>query len=189
MRESGENRFRQTLDKVDTVSIIRSTKQISRLRQNSLTRKARNSFMVSRKVTVLVVLGRRQKTLPCGRCLPRSCKRVFVFRRHKMSSQYRVLCGTPEDHCFGTKLITDQQLHTAKCHMNHSDAFRCYAHYLVHVLGFTRLSSREFQNPDGGPIRILTRQSKFGSKLKTGKLQERFMPEDRQVGNRGVIIG
>lgn len=114
-----------------------------------------------------------------------------------MSTRYKVLCGVPYEHCKGSTLITDQHFSTNaapsganKCHVSHEDAFKCMANYLTSVLGFTRISSREFQNPDNGPIRILTRQSKYGAHLRTGKLQQRYMPEPRDSkSNHGVIIG
>ncbi len=104
-----------------------------------------------------------------------------------MARKYRVLCGVPEEHCIGGALSTDQRLGTAKCHGGHSDAYRCYARYLIRVKGFTWLGGRDYRPPDGGPIRILTKKIRFGSRLTTGKF-DRFMPEKREAGNRGVII-
>lgn len=105
-----------------------------------------------------------------------------------MSAKYKVLCGVPDDNCFGSRLVTDQQLGTHKCHMTHSEAFKCMATYLVHVVGAKRISSREFQMPDGY-IRILPRKTHFGGHLRAGKEQQRFMPDDTNAqSNRGLIF-
>ena len=102
-----------------------------------------------------------------------------------MSQRAVVLCGVPTEHCIGARYVTDQQL-PPKCHASHSAAFNCMKRYLVSVMGYEQIGSRDFRPPDGGPIRILTKRSKYGARLRTGKMQERFMPEDREAGNRGV---
>ena len=104
-----------------------------------------------------------------------------------MSRQYRVLCGVPKEHCNGGKLVSDQVFQTDKCHSSHEDAFRCMAKYLTSVLGYKRLNGRDFEPPDGGPIRTLTKKMRFGGLLVFGKEHSRFMPERRNVGNRGTI--
>jgi hypothetical protein len=104
-----------------------------------------------------------------------------------MSTKIKVLCSVPEEYCNGTRLVTDQGFHTCKAHTSHCDAFRCMCAYLVKI-GFKRVSSREFVNPENGYTRVLTRQTKFGGLLVTGKEKTRFMPEKRNVGNRGVIL-
>ena len=106
-----------------------------------------------------------------------------------MSRQYRVMCGTPKEHCNGSRLVTDQTFQSNKCHRSHEEAFRCHARYLVRVLGYTQIGSRDFQAPNGGPVRVLSKKIRFGSKLRLGKEGSRFMPEDREAGNRGTIIG
>lgn len=109
-----------------------------------------------------------------------------------MSRRYKILCGVPDYHCQGGILSTDQQLGTKKAHGSHEDAFRCYARYLVKVLGFTRVGAREFQNPNNGPIRVLTKKSRFGTRLMAGKGGDkgsRYMPRLEEAGNRGVIVG
>ena len=106
-----------------------------------------------------------------------------------MSRNHRVLCGTPEQYCTGGHITTDQQLNSRKAHVSHSDAFKCHARYLVRVLGFTRLGAREFVNPENGYVRVLTKQSRFGGLMVSGK-EGRHMPEKRRRGgNRGVIVG
>lgn len=103
---------------------------------------------------------------------------------------FRVLCGVPDEFCKGSPLKTDQVFHTKKCHQSHADAFRCMAQHLTRDLGFVRLSSRDFQAPNGGPIRILTRQSNYGAHLKPGKLGERHEPDEKKNNSlHGVVIG
>ena len=104
-----------------------------------------------------------------------------------MSKQLRVLCGVPKEYCIGGPLVTKQMLNTDKCHGSHDDAFRCMAHYLTKVLGYTRIGGREFRPPDGGPIKVLTKKIRYGERIVAGK-EGRFMPERRNVGNRGVIL-
>ena len=110
-----------------------------------------------------------------------------------MSSRSVVLCGVPTEHCTGSKYTTDQKL-PPKAHGNHEEAFRCMRRYLIRQ-GWTQAgSSRDFRPPpnedgsSGGPIRILTKKSRYGARLRLGKLGERFMPEPRDQGNRGVIV-
>lgn len=104
-----------------------------------------------------------------------------------MSRRYRVLCGTPDENCTGSKLITDQKLGHTKCHMTHEEAFKCYVRYLMTVLGYKRVGTREFQEPNSGPILVLFKPSKYGARLKTGK-PVRYMPDEKNQGLRGVII-
>lgn len=100
-----------------------------------------------------------------------------------MSTKYVVMCGVPDEECSGFKFPTDQHFIHKKAHASHEEAFRCYARHLAKT-GYRRISSREFQKGDE-PVLILTRKSQFGGRLRSGKLQERYMPKR---GN-GVIIG
>src|SRR3990170_1147990 len=107
-----------------------------------------------------------------------------------MSRVYKVICGAPVEHCVGGFARTDQnQLQfnqkgkMVKCHDSHESAFRCYARYLTKIMGFKQLGPREFQDPESGYVRVLTKKIRFGSHLRWGKEHERFMPEV----NRGVI--
>jgi hypothetical protein len=103
-----------------------------------------------------------------------------------MSRRSVVLCGVPTEYCTGSKYTTDQNL-PSKAHGDSEEAFRCMRHYLISQ-GYEPVGSRDFRPLDGGPIRILTKKSHYGSRLRLGKLGERFMPESRDQGNRGVII-
>ncbi len=84
---------------------------------------------------------------------------------------YKYLCGTPVDNCGGSigKLSAGLAKGRAqKVHNSSEQAFNCHARYLVSE-GFEKLSSREFRNPDGSGIRVLTKKSRFGAKLRSGK--------------------
>ena len=93
----------------------------------------------------------------------------------------------PQEHCTGGRLITDQQLGTSRCHISHDTAFRCMVQYLLKQ-GFEQIGAREFRSPEGG-VRVLTKRSRYGARLKMGKEGTRFMPDERDTGLRGVIIG
>lgn len=101
-----------------------------------------------------------------------------------MSRRRKVLCGTPTEECTGSSFVTDQKLSSKKAHPTHEEAFDCHASYLVRA-GFKRLGMREFQSPDGGPIRMLTKKSRFGGRLRSGKEGTRYQPER----GAGLIIG
>ena len=93
-----------------------------------------------------------------------------------MAKSYGVICGVPAHHCTGGTLQTDQQLGTTKVHSSHEEAFRCYSRYLTRVKGYKRIGPREFAPPDGGPVLVLTKKSRFGAHLRKGK-EGRLMPK------------
>lgn len=103
-----------------------------------------------------------------------------------MSTKYRVLCGVPIQDCRGSNYSTDQQL-SKKAHSSHEEAFKCYANYLMNVLGYTQIGSREFRK-EGHPVLVLTKKIRFGGRLRAGKEGTRYMPSSR-AGTRGIIIG
>ena len=107
-----------------------------------------------------------------------------------MSRRRKILCGVPEEHCTGAKIITDQMLpsKTPKAHASSGEAFDCMARHLVGDLGFVRMGGREFRPPEGGSIRVLTKRTRYGGHLRAGKLGERYQP-DLNPGSRGTIIG
>lgn len=79
-----------------------------------------------------------------------------------------VLCQTPNEHCTGTWKDAAHSLHLrAKVHRDHEQAFRCYAKYLVNVLGYTKVGGREFQRGDE-PILVLTKRTRYGARCRTG---------------------
>jgi len=95
------------------------------------------------------------------------------------------ICGVPVQHCSGSEAILSSHMRKMpqpKIHSSSESAFNCHARYLVDVLGYERRGSREFSPPDGGPIRVLTKKSRFGGGLRRGKSPDkkkggRLMPE------------
>lgn len=104
-----------------------------------------------------------------------------------MSRDSRVLCGVPKEFCQGGKLTSDQSLGTNKVHRTHSEAFACYRRYLIEVKGFRQIGPRDFAPADGGPVWVLTKRSRFGARLRTGKEGSRHMPSGKR--NQGVVVG
>lgn len=93
-------------------------------------------------------------------------------------------CGTPKDHCTGSVV----QGESVKVHSTNDQAFRCYVHYKVKVLGYTMIGARELSPPpdaDGnlGPVEVLTKKIRFGGRFKRGK--ENRLMRDR---NGGVVF-
>jgi hypothetical protein len=84
---------------------------------------------------------------------------------------YGFLCITPRVHCSGTpaKLNAGLEKRGLKKHGSPNEAMCCYASYLENVVGCEKLSDREFRHPNGGPIEVLTRASRFGCVLRSGK--------------------
>ena len=97
----------------------------------------------------------------------------------------RILCGVPVASCGGTGYVTKQQI-SPKAHGSRDEAFRCMRRHLI-AQGYVPIGPREFRPPDGGCILVLTKKSRFGGRLRTGKRAEggtttsRFMP-DRGAG-------
>lgn len=105
---------------------------------------------------------------------------------------YAYLCGTPKEHCSGALTTCNAGMRGAsvtKSHLDPTAAFKCHAKYLVKI-GYEQLSPREFRAPDGSGIKVLTKQSRFGAKLRNGKEGTRNMPHVRghRAGARGGII-
>ena len=96
------------------------------------------------------------------------------------------LCPTPKQFCMGGNLTMSNSItrRTTKAHGSPGEAFACYKHYLVHELGYTQVGAREFSPPDGGPVTVLTKKSRFGARLRPGKLG-RHMPH---FSTSGTII-
>ncbi|MHA2264541.1 MAG: hypothetical protein ACXAEN_19270 [Candidatus Thorarchaeota archaeon] len=107
-----------------------------------------------------------------------------------MAAKYKYLCGVPHVHCQGGHLNTDQSFDTKKAHGSREQAWKCYAHYLVSVLGYTQEEGNTFSKPDH-PRFMLGKKSKFGGKLRFGKEHTRWMPKGRGRkggGLQGLII-
>lgn len=108
-------------------------------------------------------------------------------------SVFCFVCPTPKANCTGSAGAFSAAFDKKglKKHGTPEDAQRCYAKYLVEVLGYTKLNNREFLAPNGGGIHFLCKASKFGAKMRKGKGAEgastgqRGMPK---VRSGGVII-
>ena len=104
----------------------------------------------------------------------------------------RVVCGVPKEYCCGGEFVVNYSAAPIKAHQTSGEAFACYRRYLVSILGYKQVGPREFSPPDGGPIRVLTKRSRFGGQLRGGKHAEgqrqtdRGNPKDRGAG--GLIV-
>lgn len=79
----------------------------------------------------------------------------------------RYLCGVPKEECCGA-LTALPHNSSMKTHGSSVQAFKCHAKWLLRQ-GYTQVGNREFAPPDGGPIRVLTKKSRFGGMLRPGK--------------------
>lgn len=96
------------------------------------------------------------------------------------------LCGVPRDQCCGTISPMNHGLGGAagfRVHASPRAAFECMKRYLLRQ-GYQQIGSREFSPPDGGPVRVLTRPSHFGGRLRMGKEGSRMQP----IEHAGIII-
>lgn len=90
----------------------------------------------------------------------------------------RYLCGVPESECRGSIVSMHKMWQGShRVHSTRSDAFACHVAYLVSI-GYERVGSREFQSPNGGPVRVLTKPSRFGAELRWGKEASRWMTKN-----------
>lgn len=89
---------------------------------------------------------------------------------------HKWLCGTPKEYCSGGSFVMADSVNrtTTQAHNSPSEAFDCYKHYLLRT-GHEMIGPREFRPPDGGPILVLTKKSRFGARLREGKFG-RYMP-------------
>ena len=74
-------------------------------------------------------------------------------------------CGVDLHLCSGAKKpVSSPDGHKSiiALHGSRREAFRCKVRSLI-GLGYERIGPREFRPPDGGPILVLDKQSKFGS--------------------------
>lgn len=79
------------------------------------------------------------------------------------------LCGVPEADCSGmTIAVNEKWTGSKKAHRTPEEAFNCMARHLVRN-GYIRRGPREFQHKDGGPVTVLTKKSRYGGELRTGK--------------------
>ena len=97
------------------------------------------------------------------------------------------LCGVPKEKCSGSDCQVSASLGgRKKAHSSSEAAFNCHKAHLL-ALGFKQLDSRAFSPPDGGEVRVLTKQSKWTS-LRSGKEGNRVMPKHSGGLCRGGTI-
>lgn len=102
-----------------------------------------------------------------------------------MSKNRMYLCGVPEQHCVGgTFKVGTGYRGPRKGHSDRLAAFRCMVRYLKSQ-GYTQIGPREFAGPNGGPVRVLTKKSRYGGVLRYGKENNRFMHDN----GTGTIVG
>lgn len=89
------------------------------------------------------------------------------------------LCGVPGGFCQGS-LKNVSFGSGIKVHGSSKQAFKCHKAYLIQQ-GYKQIGSREFQKP-GEPILVLTKESRFGERLRSGKEDNRDMPSGRTGG-------
>ncbi len=111
---------------------------------------------------------------------------------------YMYLCGTPKQYCSGAQSPLNAGMRGAssgKTHLSPEGAFSCHKKYLVVVLGFTPGDDTRSLFPpadgsQGTEVRILTKATRFGARLRNGKEGTRNMPHVRghHAGSRGGCI-
>lgn len=80
----------------------------------------------------------------------------------------KYLCGVPNSDCCGSS-SSISSVPYAKAHSTTTEAFKCMQSYLLKQ-GYTKTECpRSFLPPDGGPIRVLTKKSHFGTPPRGGK--------------------
>ena len=101
-----------------------------------------------------------------------------------------VKCGTPKDTCVGRRIDASAGLgKSTKVHLTHLEAYRCYTRYLRDI-GYSPVGGHAFKRGDE-PILVVTRQSKYGARLRTGGVDKsrRAIPRGRPGMSGLVIIG
>jgi len=97
----------------------------------------------------------------------------------------RFLCGVNETNCQGGRTAVSAGIRTTtefrKTHSSNIEAFKCMVNNLKQ-LGYTQVGPREFQEPEDGCILVLTKKSRFGQRLRSGKEANRHMPKKRHGG-------
>ncbi len=115
---------------------------------------------------------------------------------------YKYACGTPREECGGSTSGTSKSLSMGgqgmRLHQTSEQAFNCCKRFLLRT-GWTQNDSRSFapprgpngepllKHPDGEPLienRILTKKSRFGSKLRPGKAGRNMS----SVHTGGIVI-
>ncbi len=97
----------------------------------------------------------------------------------------KYLCGVPWEECTGS-IVKMQNMWasgaasarrgTARVHDSREEAFVCHRNHLLRQ-GFVQIGPRDFQAPNNGPVRVLTKKSTFGAELRWGKERSRWMTD------------
>lgn len=103
-------------------------------------------------------------------------------RRGKGTQRYA--CGVPDKECQGAKTQVAMGIHLTHTHASAKSAFQCMKAYLA-AQGFVYKGNREFDPGDGGPIRVLTKVSRYGARLRPGKAGRHMARQS--IG--GIITG
>lgn len=91
-------------------------------------------------------------------------------------------CGVPAEACTGSLTTTSKSMGVGiRTHGSTEAAFNCQRRNLL-KLGYTQIGSRDFAAPNGGPVRVLTKKSRYGGELRSGKEGTRSMPAIRYGG-------
>lgn len=96
-------------------------------------------------------------------------------------------CGVPYGQCRGQRIHMSSGLKSTgqtQAHSTPQSAYTCHKAYLV-TQGYVIRDSRTLTAPDGS-VRVLTKPSRFGAKLRGGK-GTRWVPQARrkEQGRRG----
>lgn len=92
-------------------------------------------------------------------------------------------CGVPRDACSGTPTPMSaglRQTEARKAHSSPEEAFRCMRRHLL-ASEYTQIGGRDFKPPGDGEVIVLTKQSRYGGRLRAGKESTRHMPDKRKV--------
>jgi hypothetical protein len=99
------------------------------------------------------------------------------------------LCGVPESGCTGFRPILPKHYvdrgSPVLVHNTTREAFLCMKKHLLRQ-GYIQIGGREFSPPGGGPVLVLTKSSRYGGKMRRGKMG-RVMPAEPH--GYGAIIG
>ena len=101
---------------------------------------------------------------------------------------YAYYCGVPREHCSGSTITLADGIKGGKTHSQPEQGFACMCRYLVNVLGYKKLNTRDYQDPETGEVRVLTKPSRFGGRLRPGKEGTRNMAPAMR-GCKGGMIG
>jgi hypothetical protein len=95
-------------------------------------------------------------------------------------------CGVPAEKCSGSLCKLNNGMRPMQAHQSSESAFNCHKEFLLKQ-GYTIVDSRAFAPPNGGPIQVLTKKSRFGVRLRNGKEGTRNMAK-KMFGNRGGVV-